>query len=116
MAGFAAGILNVELAAVQVSIPHRLGAGVAVDAVQGIFTFRELGDGLVIVVETVHRIVRAGLEGHRSQIVIAAVVAGVTLGIGDGGGEFMDPALAAPIFFGSGGRIEQGGLGGRMTG
>ncbi len=111
MAGLALDVLDLLFIAVQIPIPHRLGAGMAVNTIEGVLAFRELGDGLVIIMQAVGGSIRARLEGHRTQIIVAAVMAGVALGIGDGGGQFMDFGGRAGVHAG-----QVDGLGRRMAG
>ena len=64
MAGFALDVLDLLFIAIQTSIPHYLGAGMAVDAVECIFAFCELGNGLVVIVQAVGGSILARLEGN----------------------------------------------------
>ncbi len=98
--GLALDVLDLLFIAVQAPIPHRLGAGMAVNTIEGVLAFRELGDGLVIIVQAVGGSIRARLESNGTQIVIAAVMAGVALGVRNGGGQCMD--------FGGGAGIQTG--------
>jgi len=65
----------------------------AVNAIQSPFATDELSNGLVVIVEPINWLVRARLESHGSQIIIAAVVARVALGIWNGGGQTMHGLL-----------------------
>ena len=112
MTGFALNILDIHFAAVQVPIPHRLGTGMAINAVERPFTTGELGNGLVVIMQPVSGEVLAGGEGHRAQVVVATVVAGIALGVRDGGGELMNLGWRAGIL--SVGTVW--GLGGCMAG
>ena len=51
------------------------------------------------------RLVGAFRKSHGTQIVIAAIVAGVALRVRDGGREFVYTPLSSPIFSENGGRI-----------
>ena len=83
MAGAALHILDILLATMDLSIAHDLEAGVAIDAVQCIFTTRELGDGLVIIVQAIDGLVGARVELDIAKAVIAPVMAGITLRVGN---------------------------------
>ena len=52
MTGFALDILNVLLVGVNIAITHGFFARMAVHAVERVFAFCKLRDGLVIVVDT----------------------------------------------------------------
>ena len=78
---------------------------------RSLFAFGELGDGLVIIVQTIGGEVWRGLEGHRAQVIVAAIVAGIALGIRDGGGQLVDLGGCAGVDAG-----QVGGLGGGMAG
>ena len=80
----------------------------AVDAVQGPLTARKLGNRLVVIMQPVGGLVGARLEVHVPQIVIAPVVAGIALGVGDGGGELMDRLVQV--------RARSGSVAGRTAG
>ncbi len=57
VAGLASDVLDVFLVRMNISITHCFGAGVAVDAVQGVFAFRELGNGLIVIMQAISRLV-----------------------------------------------------------
>ncbi len=88
--GLALDVLDLQFITVQIAIPHRFDAGVTVDAIEGIFALRKLSDGLVIILQPVGGMVSAGLQGHAAQVVIPAVMAGIALGIRDGGSQAVD--------------------------
>ena len=90
MAGLALDILNFLLVAVNIAITHGLNAGMAVHAIEGVFAASEIGDGLIIVVKPVGGLIRPFDKGHRPQIVVAPVVAGIALSIGYCHGESVD--------------------------
>ena len=74
-------------------------AGMTINAIQFIFAFGELSNRLIIILQA---IVRLGLVGaldksHRSQVIIAAVMASVALGIWNFRCQFMDLALRKRI-------------------
>jgi len=86
MAGRAANVLGFFLIIVKCTVPHGFRGGVAVHTIQLPLAACELGDGLVIVIQTIGWVVCTRLELHLDQVIIAPVVAGVALGIRDGGG------------------------------
>ena len=90
MTGLALDILDLLFIAVQIPIPHRFDPGMAVNAIECVLAFRELSDGLVVVMQTVCGGILARQECNRMQIVIAAIVAGIALGVGDGCREGVD--------------------------
>ena len=90
MAGFALNVFDGRLVFVDVTIPHGFVTGVAVHAVEGVFTFGKLGDWLVVVVKSVGGLVGTFVESHCPQVVVAAVVTGIALIVGDCSGERMD--------------------------
>ena len=90
MAGLALNILDLQFTRVDIPVAHGFGAGMAVDAVQRIFAFCELGDRLIITMQAVYRLVGTRHKGHRSQVVIASVVAGIALREWHNGCELVD--------------------------
>ncbi len=85
--GFALHILNGRLILVNVAVAHCFIAGVTIYAVEGVFTLREARIGMIRIFHPVGRLVGAFEEGHCPQVVVAAIMASVALGIGDGCGE-----------------------------
>jgi len=81
---FALHILDGGLVGVNVAVAHGFAARVAVHAVEGVFTLGKLGNWLVVIVETVCRLVGAFNEGHCPQVVVAAIVARIALGVWNG--------------------------------
>ena len=100
MTSLALDILDLLFIAVQVPIPHRLGAGMAVNTIEGVFAFRKLGDGLVIIMQAIGGGIRTCLESEAAQIVVAAIMAGITLGIGNSSGQCMDFSSCAGVHTG----------------
>ena len=115
MAGLALDVLDLFFIAIQASIPHRFGPRMAVDAVQRPLAAGKLGNGLVIIMQPVRRLVLPRLEGHRAEIIVASVVAGVALGIGDGCGQLVDLGGCIGIYTGLAGGLGRG-MAGRTTG
>ena len=93
MAGLALDILDLQFIRVDIPIAHGFGAGMAIDAIQCIFAFCELGDRLIIIMQSVRRLIGTRHKRHRSQLVIAAVVAGVALCEWHNGCKRVDLAL-----------------------
>ena len=60
------------------------------DTIELPFAIGKLGDGLVIVMQSVSGEVRAGLKGYGAQIVVASVMACITLGVGNGGRQLVN--------------------------
>ena len=55
-----------------------------VHAIEGVFALSELRDGLVVIINALRRLIRALDKDHRAQIIIPAIVTGVTLSVGNG--------------------------------
>ncbi len=108
MAGPTLNVLNFFFLAVNVAISHGFLASVAVYAVQSPFAAGVLGNGLVIIVLPVSRLVLALVESHLAQVIVAAVVASIALGIGNRQGETVYGLLAVPA---SGGGMAGGTAG-----
>lgn len=83
--GLALHILNILLARMDVAVAHYFIAGVAVHTVEGVLALREVRDGLIVVLRSCGRVIIALDEGHRPQVIIAAVVTGIALGVWNGG-------------------------------
>jgi len=74
----------------QITIAHDLITGMAINAVECVFTQDELGNGLVIIIDAPGGMIGPLNEFHLPQIVIAAIVAGVALGIRDRSRKYMN--------------------------
>ena len=85
MAGLALNILDIFLICVNITISHGFISSMAIHAVEGVFAFCKLCDGLVIILQSVSRMIGSLNESHCPQIIVAAVVAGITLSVGHGG-------------------------------
>src|SRR3990170_1466934 len=62
----------------------------AIHAIQCPLATHELGDGLVIIVQAVNRLVSTRVELHLAQVIVSTIVAGVALPVWDGGGQAVD--------------------------
>jgi hypothetical protein len=93
MTGAAAHILDVLLAAVDLTIAHDLKASVTVGAVQRIFAAGELSNGLVVIMQAVEGLIGARVELDVAQAVIAAVMTGITLRVGNSRCELVDSLI-----------------------
>lgn len=87
MACLALNVLNLRLIRVNVTIAHRLITRVTVDTVECPLAARKLRDGLIVILLAVQRGVITLNECHRTQIVVAAIMTGVALCIGNRGSE-----------------------------
>ena len=90
MAGFALDILDVFHTGMNVAVSHRFRARMAIDAIKCVFAGRKLGDWLVIILQAIRGLVGAGHKRHRAQVIIAAVMTGIALRVGDGSGQAVD--------------------------
>ena len=81
MTSLTLNILNLFFVGMNIAIPHDFGARMAINAIQRVFAFGKLCDGLVIVVQAVSGLVGALCKCHCAQIVIAAVMADIALRI-----------------------------------
>ncbi len=93
MTGLALDVLDLFFVGVNIAVAHGFGACMAINAIQRVFAFCELGDGLVVSMQTIGWIIGALDEGHRSQIIVAAVMAGVALRKWNGRRQLMDLAF-----------------------
>ena len=84
MTGLALHILNILLARMKVAVAHYFITGVAVHTVEGVLALREVCDGLIVVLQSCSRVIITFDEGHCPQVVIAAVVTGIALGVWNG--------------------------------
>lgn len=83
MTGFTLHVLNVFLIGVDVAVAHDFAASMAVHAVEGVFALSELRDWLVVIVDAQGGMITAFGESHCAQVVVAAVMAGIALGVWD---------------------------------
>ena len=86
-------LLNLFFIRVNIPVAHSLGAGMAVNAIQRIFAFCELSDGLIVIMQAIGGPVCPLDERHRTQIIVAAVVTGIALCIRNGRRQLMDLAF-----------------------
>ena len=93
MAGFALDILDFFHVGMNVAISHGFCAGMAVNAVQRVFAFCKLRNRLIIIIQAVNGLVGACDKGHRTQVIISAVMAGIALRIRDRRRQIMDLSL-----------------------
>ena len=65
----------------------------AVNVIQCVFAGRKLGDWLVVILQAIRGLVGAGHKRHRAQVIIAAVMTGIALRVGNGGCQAVDLVL-----------------------
>ena len=93
MAGLALDVLDLCFIRVNIPVAHGFGPRMAINAVQCIFAFCELCDWLVIIMQAIGWLIVTLNEGHRAQIIVALVMAGVALRIWNGRCQLMDLAF-----------------------
>ena len=89
MAGLALDVLDLCFIRVNIPVAHGFGPRMAINAVQCVFAFCKLSDGLIVIMQTIDRLVGALNERHRAQIIVTAVVTGIALCIGNGSCQLM---------------------------
>ena len=97
MAGLALDVLDLCFIRVNIAVTHGFGACMAINAVQCVFAFCELCDWLVIIMQTIGRLVSTLGERQRAQIIVAAVMAGIALRIWNRRRQLMDLAFGKRV-------------------
>ncbi len=67
-----------------ITISHGFISSMAIHAVECVFAFCKLGDGLVIILQSVRRMIGSFNESHCPQIIVATVMTGITLSVWNG--------------------------------
>ena len=108
VAGLALDVLDLCFIRMNIAVTHGFGACMTINAVQSVFAFCKLGNRLIVVMQTIGWLVGSLDERHRAQVIVAAVMAGITLRIRDGRRQLMDLAFWK--------RVDVWGMAGGTTG